>query len=91
MTVASRLQTTLLQAMGLQSDLLMQAANETDPDLQLLWRETARDVATVATNLRERLRELVVLEPQYANVEQIIDLWDGSDTRGGPRHGTPVH
>lgn len=91
MTVASRLQTTLLQAMGLQSDLLMQAANEPDPDLQLLWREAASEVAAVAANLRERLRRLVVLEPQYGAVEQILDLWDGADTRGGPGHDTPVH
>lgn len=91
MTVASRLQQTLLQAMGLQSDLLMQAANEPDPNVQLLWREAASEVAAVAANLRERLRQLVVLEPQYARVEQVVDLWSGSDTRGGPGDGTHVH
>lgn len=91
MTVAKRLQTTLISAMGLQSDLLVQAANEPNPDLQLLWREVASDIATVATHLRQRLRQLVVAEPQYSSVEQVLDLWDGSDTRGGPRHETSLH
>lgn len=91
MTVASRLQTTLLQAMGLQSDLLAQAAQETDPDVQLLWREAAHEIATVASHLRERLRALVVAEPQYAKVEQIVDLWTGHDTRGEARHDPGPH
>lgn len=91
MTVATRLQTTLISAMGLQSDLLMQAANETNPEVQILLREAAEEIALVSTHLRQRLRQLVVAEPQYANVEQILDLWDGADTRGGPRHETPPH
>lgn len=91
MTVATRLQTSLILAMGLQSDLLMQAANEPDPNLQLLWREAASEVAAVAKTIQSRLRELVVREPQYSSVEQIVDLWDSPDSRGGPKHGLGPH
>ncbi len=77
MTVASKLETCIVNLLGVQTDLLTQELASQDERIKETYRQASRGVADVVSELKGRLREIIREEPQYASSEGVLRPWDG--------------
>lgn len=77
LTIAKRLETTIVNLMGVQADLRAMAATAGDPNTENTYRSCAQEVSAMVGDLKARLRTLIREEPQYASSEMILAPWEG--------------